>query len=152
MPNIAGIFKQEITRLSRKEIRIQTRSLRKASVQARKDIAELKRRIAKLQVELKRLLRPLPTSVPPSVTGAEKGKGIRFRTKGLISQRERLGISAADFGKLIGVTGVTVYNWEHGAAKPRDAQLTALAALRGVGKREAMVRLEQLREKARKGK
>jgi len=152
VPNIAGIFKQEITRLSRKEIRIQTRSLRKASVQARKDIAELKGRIAKLQVELKRLLRPLPTSVPTSVTDAEKGKGIRFRTKGLISQRKRLGISAADFGKLIGVTGVTVYNWEHGAAKPRKARLTALAALRGVGKREAMVRLEQLREKAREGK
>jgi len=49
MPNIAAVFKEEIVRLARKEIRRQTNFLRKASAQYRKDIAEMKRRVSDLQ-------------------------------------------------------------------------------------------------------
>ena len=45
---------------------------------------------------------------------------------------------------VVGVTGQTVYNWEQGKSKPRDEQLAALVAVRELGKREAVNRLELL--------
>jgi DNA-binding transcriptional regulator YiaG len=68
-----------------------------------------------------------------------------------MSNRKRLGVSAADYGKLIGVSGQTVYAWEQGVSRPRKAQLAACVAIRGVGKTEAKARLEQLRAKAATG-
>lgn len=149
MPNIAVIFRQEISRLARREARGQTRGLRKAAAQYRRDIAELKRRTSKLQTEVARLERQ--ARVPPPVTGAD-AQGVRFTAKSVRSQRKRLGISAADYAVLIGVTAHTIYKWEHGAARPRKPQLAALASLRRVGKREALARLERLGEKVPKGR
>ena len=149
MSNIAVTFRQEITRLARREIRSQTRGLRKASAQFRRDVAELKRRASELKSEVARLERRVGRDVAPQIAEADSAR-IRFTAKGVISQRGSLGISAADYGKLIGVTGHTIYKWEHGDSRPRRAQLTALASIRRLGKREALARLERMREKAPK--
>ena len=68
----------------------------------------------------------------------------KFSPKGLLAKRKRLGLSAAEFGKLVGVTGQTIYKWEKGLSKPRDKQLAALAAVRNMGKKEALARLKEL--------
>ena len=149
MPNIAVTFRQEITRLARREIRSQTQGLRKASAQFRRDIAELKRHASELKSEVALLERRVGKHVAPQATEPDQAK-IRFAAKSVISQRRRLGISAADYGKLIGVTGHTIYKWEHGTSRPRRAQLSALASVRRLGKTEALARLEQMREKAPK--
>lgn len=149
MPNIAVTFRQEITRLARREIRSQTQGLRKASGQFRRDIAGLKRRASELKSEVTRLERRAGKDVAPKTTEADSVK-VRFTAKGVVSRRRSLGISAADFGKLIGVTGHTVYKWEHGTSRPRRAQLSALASIRRLGKTEALARLEQMRAKAPK--
>jgi hypothetical protein len=36
---------------------------------------------------------------------------------------------------------LTIYHWEAGKSKPRKKQLPAIAAIRGLGKREALARL-----------
>jgi len=149
MPNLAVTFKQEITRLARREIRSQTQVLRKASAQFRRDIAGLKRAASKLKSEVARLERQVGKDAAPKSAEAESTK-IRFSAKSVIAQRSNLGISAADFGKLVGVTGHTIYKWEHGTSRPQKAQLVAFAAIRGVGKAEALARLEQLRAKTPK--
>jgi DNA-binding transcriptional regulator YiaG len=59
--------------------------------------------------------------------------------------RARLGLSAKDFGRLVGVAGLTIYSWESGKSRPRQKQLAGLAAVRHLGKREAGKRLEMLR-------
>lgn len=139
MPNIMAVLKQEIVRLARKELRTQTQVLKKMSAQHRRDIAGLKRQAARLQRQAtvleKAVLKQLP---PPSGTIVEK---VRFTIKGLISQRKRLDLSAADYGKLIGVSGQSIYKWETGAVRPRKAQIAALATLRGISKKEALARL-----------
>ena len=71
-------------------------------------------------------------------------KGKRFSAHGLKTHRERVGLSAADYSKLVGVTAQTVYSWEQGKSKPRDEQLAALVAVRDLGMREALKRLELL--------
>ena len=143
MPNIAAVLKEEISRLARKEVRRQTNALRRASAQYRKDIAEMKRRICELQHKVGPIEKQVLKGVSAQVTELDTD-GLRFTAKGLRSQRQRIGLSAADYGKLVGVTDQTIYNWEHETARPRKQQLALIAALRYIGKREAQARLEQL--------
>jgi len=149
MPNIAGVLKQEITRLARKEARSSTHTLKKQSAQYRRDIAALKREIAGLEKKIRilesRTAKELP--VRPSVS---EGKQVRFSASGLKSQRKRLGLSAADFGTLLGVSAQSIYNWEQGSNRPRPEQVRAIAALRGIGKRDAMDRIEKLSAESKK--
>jgi DNA-binding transcriptional regulator YiaG len=141
MPNIMSALKQEITRLARKETRSQTQVLKKMSAQYRRDIAALKRQVAKLQgqavVMEKAVLKPMPQA-PDAVADR-----VRFSAKGLASQRKRLDLSAADYAKLVGVSGLSIYKWETGKVRPRQAQVAALAAVRGMSKKEVLARLAQ---------
>lgn len=143
MPNIATVLKTEIARLARKEIRTEVAALKKASAQYRRDIAEMKRRVGELQRRIgplqKQVLKGTASEPAPAQTN-----GVRFTAKGLRSQRQRLGLSAADYGKLIGVTGQTIYSWEHEIARPRRQQVARIASLRQIGKRDARARLGQL--------
>jgi transcriptional regulator with XRE-family HTH domain len=68
-------------------------------------------------------------------------KQVRFVPKGLASTRKRLGLSAADLAKMMGVSAQTIYNWERGVTKPRSEQVEKLASLRGVGKRQLQAHL-----------
>jgi DNA-binding transcriptional regulator YiaG len=149
MPNIATALKEEIVRLSRKEIRKQTSVLRKASAQYRKDIAEMKRRLSELRRKVSPLEKQVRKSVPSQVAEPDAAH-VRFTAKGLRSQRKRLGLSAANYGKLIGVTSQTIYSWEQETSRPRKQQFAPIAALRHLGKREALARLEQLKSAGKK--
>jgi len=143
MPNIAAVLKEEILRLARKEVRRQTDALKRASAQYRKDMAEMKRRVSDLQRKVSPLEKQVRRGVaaPPA---EDEGEHVRFTAKGLCSQRKRLGLSAADYGKLVGVTGQTIYSWEGQTSRPRKSQVARLASLRHLGKREALARLEQM--------
>ena len=79
---------------------------------------------------------------------AKKSGRARFSAKGLKANRERLGLSADHYGKLVGVSGLSIYNWEQGKARPRESSIDALLKIRGLGKREAAKRLQALQESA----
>ncbi|MCG2593021.1 helix-turn-helix domain-containing protein [Ramlibacter sp. XY19] len=144
MPNLAAALKTEIARIARKELRGDLDALKKASTGYRREIATLKKRNADLERLLKRAAKAVPRGpVKPGDTGSED-RQLRFSPARLASQRKKLGLSAANFAKLIGVSGLSVYKWENGQTRPRRAQLEAIAAVRGIGKREAQERLEQL--------
>jgi DNA-binding XRE family transcriptional regulator len=143
MPNIGNVLKEEIVRLSRRESRSQVDSTRKATIQHRREIAALKRHIAQLERQVALLSRK--TFGQQAVVMADtNGKSARFSAKGLRVHRERLGLSADDFGKLLGVSAQSVYNWEQEKARPRAELVVKVAALRGIGKRDAKARLEHL--------
>ena len=143
MPNIASVLKEEIVRLARKEMRSEMEGLKKASAQFRSEIAALKRRVAALEKQVARLTKKETRRAAPE-TNVDATSRVRFSAKGLASKRKRLGLSAADLGALLGVSGQTVYHWEAGKTRPRAQQLAAIAPLRGMGKRQAMARLEEL--------
>ena len=144
MPNVGAVIREEITRLSRRETRSQVETTKKATVQHRHEIATLKRQYALLERQVALLSRKVLGAPAATTPASPPGKKVRFVAKGLRSQRERLGLSQPDFGKLVGVSAQTIYNWEHEAARPRAEQLAKIAALRGMGKREAGERLRQL--------
>lgn len=150
MPNIGNVLRDEILRLSRKETRSQVEPTRKVSARQRKDIAELKRQVEQLQRQVALLSRrSLAAPATPAESTTSK---VRFTAKGLRTHRERLGLSAGEFGKLVGVSAQSIYNWELEKARPRAEQLSKVAALRGMGKREAQARLEQSVAGAKVGK
>ena len=143
MPNIATLLKQEITRLARKEVKAQTDAIRNATAQYRRDIAHLKRQAAGLSKQVAYLEHQERKRTAKRAPAANT-EGRRFSARGLKTHREKVGLSAADYAMLVGVTGQTVYNWEQGKSKPRDEQLAALVTARDLGKREALKRLELL--------
>jgi DNA-binding transcriptional regulator YiaG len=151
MPNIATVFKAEITRLARKESRENTDGLKKAVAAQRAEIASLKRRLQAVEASVKRLAKGAgadparPRAAAPEQGAEADGSGLRFRAQGMAANRKRLGLSAADFGLLVGATGQSIYAWEAGKAKPRPQALAAIAALRGIGKREVDARLAALK-------
>ncbi len=142
MPNIAVVLKEEIARLARKEVKFQTDGIRKASAQRRRDVAALKREVSKLQRQVALLQGQLQNQPAAAPVAEDAGSVPRFTAKGLISQRKRLGLSAAEYGLLVEVTPQSIYNWERGKARPRKEQIARLAALRGIGKKEMKVLLD----------
>ena len=144
MSKVANVLRQEINRLARKEVNAGVQALKKSNAQYRRDIAELKRQVKALsgqvaflqQQERKRAATKAPDA------GAENR---RFSSRGLKAHRGKLGLSAADYARLVGVSAQTVYNWERGRSRPAEQQLAALVAVRGLGKREALRRLDLLR-------
>ncbi len=145
MPNIAIVLKGEIARIARKELRAETQELKKASAQYRAHIAALRRRIEQLERELKRVGKSAGRAAPAAKGEDESQTNRRFSASRFAGQRRKLGLSAADYAALLGVSALSVYKWEHGKARPRAKQLEAIAAVRGIGKREAARRLEALR-------
>jgi DNA-binding XRE family transcriptional regulator len=136
LANIAVVLKEEITRLARRELRSETAKLKKASAQYRSEIAELKRRALVLEQQLSRVQKSIPkkSDVPDKEAASSKA---RFTAKGFRTLRQKLGLSANDLGKLIGVSAQSIYSWEAEKSHPRAQQVAAIAALRGLGKREA---------------
>ena len=143
MSNLGSILKDEIRRLARREIRSQVAVTKRAAAQHRRDIAELKRLVKNLSNRVGFLESQEKKRVSKPMTEAPSGQ-IRFSPRWLKANRKRLGLSAADYGKLVGVSGLTIYNWEGGKAKPRQEKVNLLASIRGLGKREAMKRLEMM--------
>ena len=150
MTTLAVALKDEIRRLARKEIKAHTGPTAQAVAQYRREIAKLKResrehqrKIAFLEAQERKRI-----GKPELANGA--ADEARFSARSVKAQRARTGLSAADYAKLIGVSGLTVYNWEHGKSRPRKEQLASLVALRGIGKRQAQAKLELLKAAGKK--
>ena len=129
MANIASILKEQILRLAKKEARKEVEGLRKASSQYRSDIAALKRQLAALVKQQARAEKKNPRMVKAETEG-EGGTHFRFSAKRFAAQRQKLGLSAADLGTLLGVSAQTVYHWESGKTRPRQSQLPYAAISR----------------------
>lgn len=139
MSNLLSQLKAEIQRLCRKEIRPEVDALRKSTSSYRAEISNLKRRISELESRVKRLTKatPVKKSEPEKIS-------LRWRSSGFSSLRKKLGLSASEMGRLIGVTSATVYAWENGKSKPRASQLNNISHLRKMGKRDVASILEKL--------
>ena len=117
MPNLAVTLKEEIQRLARKEIKAQTGSTKQAVAKYRSEIAQLKRQFREQEKKIvflegegqKRHKEPSPSE--------ESTEGVRFSARSVKAQRERLGFSAAAYAKLVGVSPITIYNWEQGKTR-----------------------------------
>ncbi len=144
MANLAQTLKSEISRLARKQIKQETGALREAVTRYRSDIAELKRQVKDQQRRITFLENQESKRVKSPKAPKEAVQNARFSPKWLRSHREKLGLSAADYAKLVGVSAQTIYLWEREQTTPRKSQMPALVAVRKLKVREAQRRLELL--------
>lgn len=144
MTNIAAAFKAEISRLSRKAIRQHLEPLLTTHKSQKKEISALKQKLGALERQFKQLQRGGQATARNQQDPGSAAEKSRFSAKGLRSLRARLDLSAEDFGRLIGASGQSVYKWEQQKASPRQSQVQKIAAIRGLGKREAAARLAEL--------
>lgn len=141
MPNIAAALKQEIARVARRQVKSETDALKKTISGYRAQIAALKRRVEQLERQVKRGASVTSAASPEAQDDGDAQH--RWRAAGFAQHRKRLGLSAAQMGRLLGVSALSVYKWESGTVRPRSQYLPAIAMLRTMGKREAAKRLEQ---------
>ena len=135
---IIRTLKAEIRRLAAEEAKTLVAKVRQATTEYRRQNAQLRRLLRQKEREIRRLEKQAgqPGEEDPLA-------GVRFSAKSVRSQRERLGFSIEDYSRLLGVSPLTIRHWEAGTARPRKAQLMALVAVRGIGKREALNRLAE---------
>ena len=166
MTSLAAALKEDVGTLARREVRRHTASADKAAARCARDIAALKREVQALEHALAASLgtwRPGPAVAPKKTRGrgspgrrAAKKAGATsasakpsarnpFSGEALKAHRERLGLSAENYGKLLGASGLSIYNWERGKARPRKSSVDAWTAIRRIGKREAARRLASLK-------
>lgn len=142
MSTFANQLKAEIGRLAKKEVRTETKALKKSSAQYRTEIAVLKKRLALLEAQVKKLGKSgIKKNESPATE--EEGSARRFRVGGFAALRKKLGLSASNMAKLLGVSAQSVYHWETGKSRPRASQLQAIASVRKMGKREVAAKLSQ---------
>lgn len=149
MAQLASLLKAEIIRLARKEVRTELQALQKASSRYRTELAALKRQLKDQQRLLAKQAKNGGggrgrSSAAADTVSEDDSPRLRFRSAGFATLRKKLDLSAADMGKLIGVTQQTVYHWEKGQARPRASQLQSIATVRKLGKRGAAAKLAEM--------
>ena len=143
MTNVTATMKSEIVKLAHKELSSQVREMKKVSALNRRDIAALKQMITKLQQQVGRG-KGIVAEKATAHRDSEDTIRVRFTANGLCSERKRLGLSAYDYAKLMGVSAQSIYNWEGEVTRPRKNHVRRIAAVRGIGKNEARTRLAKL--------
>ena len=125
------IFKEEVFRLARKEIRKHLEPLKKTNGNLRSEVSNLRQRLQELEKQIRKVNagQPIKDEQPAEAK-------LRYSTKGLISLRKRLGVSQTELAQLIGVSQNTIHNWEAAKTSPRRSQLIRIAELRTKGKRD----------------
>lgn len=148
MTTFADSLKREIARVSRKELREEITALRKSAVLHRAEISLLKKQLKSLQSDVRKLssVRSLRNSaerlgaVIPADTPVKgrPGRKVLLTAERLKAQRTRLGFTQEQMAKLLGVSSLSVWKWESGAAVPRASRVPELLRQISLGKREAL--------------
>ena len=141
MPDVASVLREEIRRLSRKEVKSA------ASAQS-KQIRDLKSGIRVLRGQVASLQKALAASRKAGATAnstspeQDKSRAVRISPASIRNHRKRLKLSQAQLGQLLGVSTTTVVFWESGRSAPRGSNRHALAEVRKLGKKDAQALLE----------
>jgi len=142
MSSIMKELKNEISRLARREINKELAPVKRVNAAQRGLIADLRRQITALQRELGGLRKAVPAvGAPVAAKPDEPGKRFWITARGVRKLRGRLGLTQAQFGKLAGVSGQTIVNWEGSKGKidvRKKVTIAKLQELRKMGKRDVM--------------
>ncbi len=147
MSNLMIVMKDEMRRIARKEIKVSISGLKKDRAAQRKAIAALKRQAKQDRKTIDALTEAAARQVKQSMPGLQKDA--RITARGVKALRRKLKLSQADFGRLVGVTGITIMKMEkhQGPLNIRKKTRQAYLPIMNIGVKEARLRLEQLKPK-----
>jgi DNA-binding transcriptional regulator YiaG len=148
MPDLGKVLKDEIRRLARKEVRLATSALADENRALKRTVSDLKKRVALLERANSRISKHVTAAQAKETQEEAKQAAPRARisSRTIITMREKLGLTQAEFGTLVGVSGQSVYQWERkgGRLRLRHATRTAVLEAKQMGRREARRRLEEV--------
>ena len=145
MANLTKLLQDEIRRLARKEIRAQNTSVRQAADTHRREIAAIKKTVQDLQKQFAAFRSEDGKRLALAKISDDDLEGVRFSPRSVRAHRKRLKLSAEEYSKLVGVSMQTIYHWEQRKSRPRRSQMAALVAVRAMGRREALKRLQAIK-------
>lgn len=147
MTTFAKSLTTEIQRVARKSLKQEIAGLKSASAAQRKEIANLKKQVHTLTVELKKVMRTVKSSHRSASMQADpSGKRVPFGPAKLLATRLRFGLTQEQMAVLIETSDLSYFKWEKGKATPRNVNLVKIAAVMKLGKRAALARLQTLSE------
>ena len=125
MPSVAKALREGISRIGCKEAKAPFALLHEASVTFWEAMADLKRRLALFEKENKQIQAQVrKIEAAQSATPEEPAGRVWISGKVVKSLRKRVGLSQADFAKLVGISHQTVFKWEQ---KPGMLRLLSFA-------------------------
>ena len=143
MPNLNQVFREEISRLARREVKQIAEPLQKQIRDLRGKVLKQRRELEKLEKELAGKADKERVIAPRTVSEEDD---VRIHKGSVKKHRERLGISQREMALLLDVSPLTISNWETDKSSPSGKNRLAFAELRGMGVREVWQRLEMIEE------
>ena len=125
MPNTAKALKERKIRIGHKEAATGFMSLHETSVTLREAVADFRKHVALFKKENKQL-QAQTRQIEASQSNAPEEPAGRVWISGKVvkSLRKRVGLTQADFAKLVGISHQTVFKWEQ---KPGMLRLLSFA-------------------------
>src|SRR5207248_1711306 len=143
-PKIELAIKAAIDRGARRHIRQVATPLRREVRRLRQLVAGLRKDVTGLKATAGQWERMADERPWTARVSDEAAKAARLSGRLIRTLRTRLGLSQAALGRLVGVTGTAVVEWERGRAKPSGERRKAVVAARGLGRREVKRLLERM--------
>jgi len=143
MSKLMIVMKDEIRRIARKEIKAAIGGLKKDRAALKRTATELKRRITAQGKIVDALAEAVDRQTRQVVLPGARQDKARVTARGVRALRRKLKLSQADFGKLVGVNGITIMKWEHqaGPLQMRVKSRQAYLSIRNIGIKEANLRI-----------
>jgi len=147
MSTLAQTIKNEIRRISRREIGLALSKFRRDHIALKKRLAEQKSRIFAIEKENKGLLKKLAAgglNQRGEVGSAPEAEHVAVYARGIKSLRRRLGLSQINLATLVGMNRISIAHWEKKSGKitiRKPEVIKMLTELKGMKKAEVAARL-----------
>lgn len=146
MGKIESVMREEIARLSKREIRASVDPLRKEVTKLRSRVSQLEKTVAVLDREAEKMRKAEVERLGKLKADEDEVKSARINGKWVQTLREKLNVSQTELASLLGISVSGVRTWEYDISKPRGKNRAALVALRKIGRRDVKRMLEELAE------
>lgn len=143
MPNVGLVLKEEIARLAKKEARAILAPSSERFSELKSHVSELRRKVAVLEAKLAKIEKKSGSPNGIKLPKPEELEKLRLGPSNIAKLRAKLDLSRGEMASLIDVSQNSIFLWEKGEAKPREAAKAKIVALRGLGKRKIRKLLEE---------
>jgi DNA-binding transcriptional regulator YiaG len=147
MSTLAQTIKNEIRRISRREIGLALSNFRRDHIALKKRLVEQKSRISAIEKEIKELSKKLSafSQYQRIAAGSEpEAEQVAVYARGIKSLRRRLGLSQNSLATWIGMNRISIAHWEKKSGKitiRKPEVIKMLTDLKGMKKRDVAARL-----------
>ncbi|MFA6292953.1 MAG: helix-turn-helix domain-containing protein [Victivallales bacterium] len=148
MLNLQKAMNEMMIRVAKREANAKVRPLEKKIKELNLAGRQMKKLIDKQQKEILTLSKNIAPNEKIQPLPPEAFEKARLSPKLIAMLRKKLKLSRQSFAKLLGVASNTIFMWESGRSKPRQAYKAKIISLRSLGKRQIREMLKESKPQA----